>query len=304
MANKDTSAWPNASSIRVGLCQYRPEHIHCFQAYETKQRLLVAEACANGAEVIVFPEYGSLELTAMQSNTERTDLLGSLDRLQVMHDRFLALWAGLAVEFNVLIVAPSFPVKSGARVTNRAYVCTPSGVGYQEKIMMTRFERERWLISPGVRQQVFVFRGLKLAVAICYDVEFPVIARRFAAAGAELLLVPSCTDTWAGYHRVRTGCLARALENQFIVAQTPLVGYANWSPAIDVSVGRAGIFLPMDSGCPDDGVLSLGAESERWHFQMIDLALIRRVRESGQVLTYRDWPEQFDVAEETEVCWL
>ena len=68
-------------------------------------------------------------------------------------------------------------------------------------------------------------------IAICYDIEFPLIAHAMARAGAELILAPSCTDTIAGANRVHVGARARALENQVYVAVAPTVGQAPWSPA-------------------------------------------------------------------------
>ena len=79
---------------------------------------------------------------------------------------------------------------------------------------MTRFENEQWLISAGDEIRVFDTDFGKIAINICYDSEFPLIARQQVEAGADLILVPSCTDTQAGFHRVRLGCQARALENQ------------------------------------------------------------------------------------------
>ncbi len=55
----------------------------------------------------------------------------------------------------------------------------------------------------------------KLGILICYDNEFPMLGRRLAEMGVELVLAPSCTDTLAGSYRVRIGAQARALENQF-----------------------------------------------------------------------------------------
>ena len=56
-------------------------------------------------------------------------------------------------------------------------------------------------------------------------------------AGAWLILVPSCTDTVAGYERVRLAAAARAMENQCFVAMAPTVGAAPWSGALDVNRG-------------------------------------------------------------------
>ena len=122
------------------------------------------------------------------------------------------------------------------------------------------------------------------------------IARRQVEMGANLILVPSCTDTVAGYHRVRIGCQARALENQCYVVQSPTVGSAPWSEAVDVNVGAAAIYTPVDYGYPDDGILAIGELNRpQWVYAEIDLGSIARVRETGQVFNYRDWPAQFDL---------
>ena len=63
-----------------------------------------------------------------------------------------------------------------------------------------------------------------IAILICYDVEFPEVARVMAEAGAEILFVPSCTDGREGFCRVRYCAQARAIENQVYVAMTGTVG--------------------------------------------------------------------------------
>jgi predicted amidohydrolase len=111
--------------------------------------------------------------------------------------------------------------------------------------------------------------------------------------GVKLILVPSCTDTVAGYHRVKIGCQARALENQCYVVQSPLVGNADWSEAVDVNVGAAAVYTPVDRGFPDNGILAIGDfNAVRWLFADICLDGIQTVREHGQVFNYRDWPLQ------------
>lgn len=112
-----------------------------------------------------------------------------------------------------------------------------------------------------------------------------------------MVLAPSCTDTEAGYHRVRIGAQARALENQFAVLVSPTAGRAPWSPAVDENFGRAALYVPPDYGMPPDGVLAQSEEvftaQSRWLFGDVDLARVAALRREGQVALYRDWPEQF-----------
>ena len=108
-----------------------------------------------------------------------------------------------------------------------------------------------------------------------------------------MILVPSCTDTVAGYHRVKIGCQARALENQCYVVQSSLVGDAAWSEAVDVNVGAAAIYTPVDRGFPDNGILSEGIfNAVQWVIAEISPNNCATVREQGQNFNYRDWPLQ------------
>jgi predicted amidohydrolase len=156
-----------------------------------------------------------------------------------------------------------------------------------------RFEGEEWGISPSAGLCVFDIGIAKIGIAICYDAEFPLIARSLAESGAEILIVPSCTESLAGYYRVRHACAARSLENQIYVVQSPTVGEAPWSVAVDVNVGAAGFFAPPDHRVPADGVLALGALNQaQWVYVTLDLDLLAEVRKDGDVLNARDWPLQ------------
>jgi predicted amidohydrolase len=123
------------------------------------------------------------------------------------------------------------------------------------------------------------------------------LARKQVEMGVNLILVPSCTDTLAGFHRVKIGCQARALENQCYVVQSCLVGNAPWSEAVDVNVGAAGIYTPVDRGFPDNGILAAGnLNAVQWVFAEVSLASCAVVREQGQVFNFRDWPLQYNVS--------
>jgi predicted amidohydrolase len=170
----------------------------------------------------------------------------------------------------------------------------PDGkLGYQDKLIMTRFENEQWLVKGGKELRCFDTEHGKIAINICYDSEFPMLARKQVEAGANLILVPSCTDTLAGYHRVKIGCQARALENQCYVVQSCLVGHAPWSEAVDVNIGAAAIYTPVDRGFPDNGVLVAGElNAVQWVIGEVSTTACAIVREQGQVFNYRDWPLQ------------
>ena len=288
------------STLRIAACEYPVEFLDSMAAWKDKLRRLCESAASGGATLLVFPEYAGVELTAQFSESQRADLPGSLRILQPLRDEYLAAHHALAGELGVTILAGSFPWEDGGRFVNRAWLCTPDGrTRYQDKIVMTRFEREHWLVSGGTALEVFDIPGAKVGVLICYDSEFPLLARRLCENGADLLLVPSCTDTEAGWNRVMLSCRARALEQQCFVVQSPTSGTAPWSPALDVNTGRAGVFAPVDIGFPDDGILASGAPpgTAPWLIADLPLARLASVRRHGQVRNFADWPEQTRVVE-------
>jgi predicted amidohydrolase len=238
-----------------------------------------------------------MELASLFPKAVYSSLSEQLTALQTLKDDYLALFSALASEHRVYIQAGTFPVlHNNGEFHNHAYFFTPQGdVDFQEKLTMTRFENEQWHISRGLEIKVFDTVFGKVAINICYDSEFPHYARQQAERGAALILVPSCTDTEAGYYRVRIGCQARALENQCYVVQASLVGNAEWSEAVDVNCGAAAVYTPVDRGFPSNGILSIGEYNQtQWVYADLDLAAIEKVRLDGQVFNYKDWPKQFD----------
>jgi predicted amidohydrolase len=274
--------------LGVAAWQYPIEALASWDAWRAKLDAGIAEARGRGAALCVVPEYAAMELTSL---TGGDDLAAQVDALQPVLPRYLDAYAELARRHDLAIVAGSFPERvAPGCVRNRLRVHTPRGAAVVEKLQMTRFERERWGVAAGAGQIVIDLGAYRLGVAICYDAEFPLVVRRLVAAGANVIAVPSCTDTPAGYHRVRVACQARALENQCYVVQAPTVGAAPWSIAVDDNVGAAGVYGPPDRGFPDDGVIAQGAYcAPGWVVAELDLEAVARVRADGQVLGHRDW---------------
>ena len=156
---------------------------------------------------------------------------------------------------------------------------------------MTRFEAEVWDVVPGGPLQLFETDLGKIGILICYDSEFPLLGR--ALSEADILLVPSVTETLSGYWRVRIGAMARALEQQCFTVMSSIVGGAHWSEALGDTIGAGGVFGPPDRGLPEDGILAIGALNEPgWTYADLDLSAIAGVRADGIVLNHRDWTAQ------------
>lgn len=281
--------------FKIAAAQYPIEPVVNFAAWQSKIARWVDDAVSHGANLLLFPEYAAMELSAIDP-ASAGDLQGSLRTVIAAADAANAHYRALAIRKGVTILGSSMPIAlANGRVVNRATLVVPDGrSAYQDKIVMTRFEREQWDIRGGDTLRVFRTGLGPVGISICYDVEFPMIARAQAQAGARIILVPSCTDTMHGYWRVRIGAQARALENQCFVVQSPTVGMAPWSAAVDENYGAAGVFGPPDGDSPDNGVITLGSEGEgRWLYADIDGDRVNRWRDKGAVRPFQHWPEQF-----------
>lgn len=281
--------------MKIAAAAYPIDWHNRWNDYVGKLRVWVRTAADQGAELLVFPEYAALELASLAGEDNARDLGRSIDAVNARIKDVDDLHGSLAREFKVHVCAASGPIRRpDGKPVNRARLFAPDGTqGHQDKMITARFEREDWGIARGDVLRVFDTQVGRIGILMGYDAEFPLLARAMAEAGAEILLVPCCTDTARGYWRVRIGAAARALENQCVVVQAPAVGEAHWLPAAARNHGAAAIYGPPDVGLPEDGVIASGKNGVAgWVHGEVDLADLRRIREAGTVLTFRDWADQ------------
>ncbi len=277
--------------LRLGLLAWPVTRVADIAAFGAKLDHWLDQARGQ-ADLCVLPEYACVELGAALSGVAAPDEAAELVAMVAHADAILAEMRAAAMRAGVWLLPGSLPMQRGAQVVNVAPLIAPDGrMAFQHKRLMTRFEAERWGVSPGDPPQVFDTPWGRIGISICYDVEFPKYVRAQVEMGAWLILAPSCTDTPHGFARVRIGAQARALENQCFVAVTPTVGAAPWSAALDDNHGQAAVYGPPDRGFPADGVVAAGAmDAPGWVFATLDPALVEAVREHGAVRNHRDFP--------------
>ncbi|HZM00358.1 MAG TPA: nitrilase-related carbon-nitrogen hydrolase, partial [Planctomycetota bacterium] len=190
--------------VRVAALQYFIRPVRTFDEFEDQVESLAATVADYRCQLMVLPEWFTVQLLTL--GNVRRPITEQVRDLAVQAPRINELIVRLAREHGLHIAAGTMPViDSGSeRVHNECLFASPSGrTGCQRKLHMTRFEAEEWFVSPGTRLRVFETQLARIAITICYDVEFPELARAAARAGAEVLLVQSCTDDRQGYLRVR-----------------------------------------------------------------------------------------------------
>jgi len=277
------------AALRIGLLEYPVTRITSLMQYAARIDAMVAEGAA-GADLLLMAEYACMETAA--ALTAAPDPVAELNAVCAISDEILQIFTTAAMRHKIWLQPGTIPFRnaSGA-VYNRAPLIAPTGaVAFQDKHVMTRFESESWGVLAGTPPAVFATPWGLIGIAICYDSEFPMLARAQVEAGAWLILVPTCTDSWHGFNRVKLSAQARALENQCFVAVAPTVGDAAWLATLDTNRGRAGIYGPVDRGFAEDGIIAQGTGQGGWLFHPLDPQRLNAVRADGAVRNHRDWP--------------
>lgn len=279
--------------MKIAAACYPIDWIEGYLGFVEKYDAWVGEAARAGAELLVFPEYGAMELACFAGHPAAADLATSMEAVCEMLPDYWDMCATLARRHGVHILAGSGPRREDGVWVNRAMFLTPDGARCpHDKQIATPWERDLMGIEPGGPLTLMETALGRIGVLVCYDCEFPLLARALVEAGAEVLLVPSQTEAEAGYNRVRIAAMARALEGQCVTVQAVTQGTAPWTPVVDENAGAAGIYGPPDRGFPATGVIAQGTPNRPgWTFASVDLARIREARTAGAVRTHAHWRE-------------
>lgn len=296
----------NTDRIRVATLQYFIRPVQTFEQFRDQVEALTETAADYKCQLVAFPEYFTVQLLTL-GNIKRP-IREQIRDLARQSPRVNELMNDLAQRFRIHIVAGTVPVQDEGTdlVFNESFIHSPSGSwGVQGKLHMTRFEQEDWMISSRTRLQVFETEFGRVAIAICYDVEFPEIVRAAARQDAHILIVPSCTDDRQGFLRVRYCAQARAIENQMYVVHACTVGSLPMVPAVSLNYGQASILTPSDFAFSRDGILAEGnPNQEMMVVGELNMRTIFDTRSGGTVLPLLDSRRSAEIASQVEVVKL
>ncbi len=215
----------------------------------------MAVAREEGARLLMLPEYAiEAALAHKPAGTNPTDEIAFLADAGV---ELVELLQPLPEKYGVSLLAGSMPVAAGSGFTNTAVLLTADGREIrQDKLSLTPGETdpESWALSGGGKLAVFQLDGLKVAILICLDVEMPALSCLLAQEQPELVLVPSMTETLAGYNRVYGCSKARAVELMSAVAVCGTVGASGGSTQNLTNVSGAALYVPCEAELGFDGV--------------------------------------------------
>lgn len=268
--------------VRVATVQYGMRKVGDFQEFAKQVEGYVRTAQEFNVNFLLYPEFMT---TQLMSFLDETDPHKAIRKLPGFTDEYHALFERLAKESGIWIIGGTHIKEDGGKLYNTATLFTPEGKRFeQRKMHMTPTEKHDWSVTPGEALSVFDTPWGKIAILVCYDIEFPEAARLVCEAGADILFNPSCTDDKHGFWRVRYSGHARAIENQVYVVSSQTVGRMPEVLYMTSNYGQAAVISPNDIPFAWNGII---AEGEMNQDQLvvgdIDLGLLAEVRQRGAV---------------------
>lgn len=279
---------------RITTVQFQARAVQSHDEFFGNVEYFVDVASDYESDFVVFPEMFTLQLLACER--ERLPPEAAIERLTEHTGELVERLNRMAVAYNINIIGGSHPTRTeDGEIQNVAYVFLRDGsVHAQEKLHPTPDERHWWNIQGGDEINAIQTDCGPIGVLICYDSEFPELARRLVDQGARILFVPYCTDTRQGHLRVRYCCQARAVENQCYVVTSGNVGNLPNVENMDIQYARSGIFTPCDFPFARDGIAAEASENvEMVAVADLNLANLSWARSHGTVRNLGD--RRFDL---------
>lgn len=279
-------------NVRLGLVQWKMRLYDSIEELFQQAEYFIDSVSSYKADFVLFPEYFNGPLMAEFNTMSEADAMRAMGQYT---EQIKEKFSQFAVSYNVNIIAGSMPLYENNTLKNVGYVCHRNGkVEMYEKLHITPDEEKFWGLKGGNKLQVYDTDSGKIGVLICYDIEFPELARLLADEGVQILFVPYLTDTHNSYLRVRLCAQARAIENECFVAITGSVGILPKIENLDIQYSQSAVFTPSDFAFPSNAVKSEAtANTEMVLISDIDLKLLDELHTYGSVRNLKDRRKDF-----------
>lgn len=175
---------------------------------------LAREAAQAGAHLLLLPE-----LWLSGHDLERAE-----EHARSFAERWQEEWSALACRYRLFLAGSVVAPGEGGRPANVALVFSPEGkvVARYEKVhLFTPMGEGR--LTAGRSTPCFDLPWGRTALAVCYDLRFPELFRRYMEEGASFVLLPAAWPRSRLEHW-RILLRARAIENQCFLLACNRVG--------------------------------------------------------------------------------
>ncbi len=272
--------------IRLGTVQWQMRRFESFDDFLQQVEFFVDTVSDYEADLVLFPELFNAPLIARYEGHSPPEAMRKLAEYTVdLREKLM----DMALSYNINIVTGSVPEYIDHKLYNVSFLCRRDGTwDCQYKLHITPDENRAWGLSGGNRLNVFQTDIGKIGILICYDIEYPELARLLAEKGVNIILVPFWTDTKNSYLRVRRCAQARAIENECYVVISGSVGNIPKVETMGIQYSQASIFTPSDFAFPHDAIAAeTTPNTETTLITDVDLDLIKELRRQGSVQNLR-----------------
>ncbi len=272
------------SFVRLGVVQWQMRLFTSLEDFLQQVEFFVDTVSGYNSDLVLFPEFFNAPLmgTAPGGQEDPAEAMRSLaEHTEPIREELVRM----ALAYNINIVAGSLPEYRDQKLYNVSFLCRRDGTwDSQYKLHITPDESHYWGLQGGAGLKVFDTDVGKIGILICFDVEFPELARYLADRGMNILLVPYWTDTKNGYLRVRRCAQARAIENECYVAISGSVGNIPRIENMDIQYSQSAIFTPSDFAFPHDATAAEATPNTEMTLMVdLDLELLTELRQQGSV---------------------
>lgn len=275
------------SSARVGLVQWKMRRFKNYDDLCEQIEFFVDTLSGYHSDFALFPELFNAPLMSEFNHLSEAEAIRGLAQYtEPLRDKFI----DLAISYNINIITGSMPFIRKNQFYNVGYLCRRDGsIERYSKIHVTPNEVNTWGIVGGNSVRVYDTDAGKIGILICYDSEFPELARILALDGMEILFVPFLTDTQNAYTRVKCCAQARAIENECYVVIAGGVGNLPNVHNMDIQYAQSGVFTPADFAFPTNGIKAeTTPNTEMVLVADLDLDALKRLRTHGSVRNMMD----------------
>ncbi len=275
------------SVVRLGVVQLQLRNVPSMEAWLNNVEFFIDAVSDYKADFVLFPELFNAPLIG-QFNEENAAM--AMRKLAGYTDELRQRFIDYAISYNINIIAGSMPLYRDDNLYNVSFLCRRDGTwDTQYKLHITPDEKNYWGVTGGNKLKVFDTDVGKVGILICYDVEFPELARLLADKEIKILFVPFMTDTQNGFHRVHHCAKARAIENECYVAIAGSVGNLPRVTNIDLQYAQSAVYSPSDFSFPNNAVIAEATpNTEVAIIADVDLSLLKELNVKGSVRNLKD----------------
>lgn len=274
-------------TVRIGCVQWQMREMASVEELLQQVEYFVDALSDYRCDVALFPEFFNAPLMGLGNQSSSIE---AIKHLATYTDKIVTEISKMAVSYNINIIAGSMPLIEDDELYNVSYLCNRDGtMDTQYKLHPTPYERKGWVMEGGDKLTCFDTDFGRIGILICYDVEFPELARLLSEEEMQILFVPFWTDTKNGYLRVRRCAQARAIENECYVAIAGSIGNLPKVDNVDIQYGQTAVFSPSDFAFPHDAIMAeTTPNTEMTLIVDVDLEKLNTLQNNGSVTNFLD----------------